>query len=214
MDGVMRGSSNVLVVTCGTRACSGCATQRRRLTTGALSVFAVRRAARVVRVQMPATLVKCVLCSRADERMRGSSDAACSAARNTLVRASCAARRRRLNNVNKTANDGVSWRHARPAMSIAMPKETLMIKAAAAKAARTQRTEQMYGVQAAATPASSSVALNTAGSKTVTVMSASWSVHEHARNASGASGVAIRSAAATAAGLSAIAVSTSLPMKT
>eukprot|EP00965_Chrysotila_dentata_P142477 4709972-Pleurochrysis_carterae.AAC.1 len=66
---------------------------------------------------------------------------------------------------------------------MATPMETLMTKAAAAKAAKTQRTVQMYGIQAKATPASSSVALNTAGSKSVTVTSVSWSVHEQARNA-------------------------------
>eukprot|EP00965_Chrysotila_dentata_P109356 3614193-Pleurochrysis_carterae.AAC.2 len=87
---------------------------------------------------------------------------------------------------------------------MAMRMETLMMKAAAAKAARIQRTLERYGVQATATSASSSDASNTAGGKAVTVISVSWSVHEHARNASGESGVAMRSAAATAAGLSAI----------
>eukprot|EP00965_Chrysotila_dentata_P042324 1404414-Pleurochrysis_carterae.AAC.1 len=92
--------------------------------------------------------------------------------------------------------------------------ETLMMKAAAAKAARMQRTLEKYGVQATATSASSSDALDTAGGKAVTVISVSWSVHEHARNASGASGIAMRSAAAKAAGLSSIEDSMSMPMKT
>eukprot|EP00965_Chrysotila_dentata_P062127 2058337-Pleurochrysis_carterae.AAC.2 len=71
----MRGSSNVQVcATCETHTCSVCATQRRRLVKGATSAFAVWRAARIVRVRMPATAVKCALCSRADERMRGFSD--------------------------------------------------------------------------------------------------------------------------------------------
>eukprot|EP00965_Chrysotila_dentata_P109358 3614193-Pleurochrysis_carterae.AAC.4 len=75
INDVMRGSSNVHVcATCESHTYDGCATQRWRLATGATSAFAVRRAARIVRVRMPATAVKCVLCSRADEKIRGSSD--------------------------------------------------------------------------------------------------------------------------------------------
>eukprot|EP00965_Chrysotila_dentata_P236509 6201355-Pleurochrysis_carterae.AAC.1 len=140
------------------------------------------------------------------------SDAVYCAPRNTLVRAACAARRRRL---DKPANNVVSWRHARPAMSMAMPMQTLMTKAAATKEASTHRTLEMYGVQTAATSASSCDASNTdAGGRTVIMIKVRWSVHEHARNAKGASSVARRSVAATAAGLSAIAVCMSLPMKT
>eukprot|EP00965_Chrysotila_dentata_P062126 2058337-Pleurochrysis_carterae.AAC.1 len=75
------------------------------------------------------------------------------AARWTLERTIGAARLRRLD--GKTQRD-VSWRHARPAMSMAMQMQTLMMKAAAAKAARIQRTLEMDGVQATATSASSS----------------------------------------------------------
>eukprot|EP00965_Chrysotila_dentata_P072936 2410864-Pleurochrysis_carterae.AAC.1 len=57
------------------------------------------------------------------------------------------------------------WRHARLAMLIVMPMEALMKKAAAAKAARRPMTVETYGIHAAAAPASSSVAMNTAGSK-------------------------------------------------
>eukprot|EP00965_Chrysotila_dentata_P053486 1775113-Pleurochrysis_carterae.AAC.1 len=58
-NGVICGSSNVHVcATCETHTCNGCATQRRRLVTDATSAFAVRRAARIVHVRMPATVVQ------------------------------------------------------------------------------------------------------------------------------------------------------------
>eukprot|EP00965_Chrysotila_dentata_P261714 6214349-Pleurochrysis_carterae.AAC.1 len=56
-----------------------------------------------------------------------------------------------------------------------MPMETLMTKAAAAKAARTHRTVEMYGVQAAATSASSCDASSTAGGRTVIMIRVRWS---------------------------------------